>query len=308
MTLLGATTAGMRTTRPPTSAADRLAARLVEGVPVTARRVEVDGVSTTLLDGGVGAPVVLLHGHGSFAESFGGVIAGLVDGHRILAPDLPGLGRSELHGGQLGPAATTEWLDRLIAATCTTPPIIVGFSAGGGVAVRYVLAGMRPTRRVVLVSPCWLKSVRRTLSLRAALSRFERNPSRASAERLSRHLLFDATQVRVRRGSHYAAIEEYTIERARQPEVRAANRALPLSIDTAELRRIAVPVALICGRHDRVVPIAHTERISAELGWPLALIDDAGHLPHFEQPRLFVAALRSAIDPDHQPTHNQEKQ
>jgi quercetin dioxygenase-like cupin family protein len=79
----------------------------------------------------------------------------------------------------------------------------------------------------------------------------------------------------------------------------SANRALPLAIDVDEVRRIDVPVTLICGRHDRLAPIGHTRRVSAELGWPLAVIDKAGHLPHLEQPRLFAAALRSAIDPDH---------
>ena len=105
----------------------------------------------------------------------------------------------------------------------------------------------------------------------------------------------------------YTAIEDYLIERGQ------ADSGLPTGpcrwrSDTTELNRINVPVTLICGRHDQLVPIVHTQRVSAELGWPLAVIDDAGHLPHLEQPRLFAAALRSAIDPDHQPTHNQEKQ
>jgi 2-hydroxymuconate-semialdehyde hydrolase len=104
-----------------------------------------------------------------------------------------------------------------------------------------------------------------------------------------------------------AALEDYVIERAGQAGVISANRALPLAIDVDEVRRIDVPVTLICGRHDRLAPIGHTRRVSAELGWPLAVIDDAGHLPHLEQPRMFAAALRSAIDPDHQPTHKEHQ-
>jgi pimeloyl-ACP methyl ester carboxylesterase len=237
------------------SAADRLAARLVDGVPVTARRVDVAGVPTALLDGGAGPCVVLLHGHGGFAESFAEVIAGLVDRYRMIAPDLPGLGRSELRGGQLGPDATTAWLDGLITATCATPPTLVGFSAGAGVAVRYVLAGNLQVRHLVLVSPCWRGSARRTLSLRAALASFGRRPSRSSAERVSRYLLLDRDDLRDRLGSRYTAIEDYVVERASRPGYRTANRALPPTIDTAELRRLAVPVALICGRHDRISPL-----------------------------------------------------
>jgi pimeloyl-ACP methyl ester carboxylesterase len=296
-----------RPTGPPDSAADRLAARLVEGIPVTARRLDVGGVATALLEGGSGAPVVLLHGHGGFAESLVEVIAALADGYRIVAPDLPGLGRSELRGGQLGPAGTTEWLDRMIAATCTMPPVLVGFSAGAGVAVRYVLTGLGRLRRVVLVSPGWRGSVRLGIPLRIALARFRHTPSRASADRVARHLLFDAERTNARFGSRFTALEDYVIERAGRAGVRSANRALPLAIDVDQVRRIDVPVALICGRHDRIAPIGQTQRVTAELGWPLALIDDAGHLPHLEQPRLFAAALRSAIDPDHQPTHKEQQ-
>ncbi len=186
-----------RPTGQPPSAADRLAARLVEGFPVAARldrdrrRLDVADrrrrrahLSSCCTDT-VGSP-----------SRFGEVIAGLVDGYRIIAPDLPGLGRSELRGGQLGPSGTTEWLDRLIAVTCTAPPILVGFSAGAGVAVRYALSGAGQIVRVVLVSPGWVGSLRMSLSLRAALVRFGRNPSRASADRVARHLLFDVDQTR----------------------------------------------------------------------------------------------------------------
>jgi pimeloyl-ACP methyl ester carboxylesterase len=40
------------------------------------------------------------------------------------------------------------------------------------------------------------------------------------------------------------------------------------------------------------LPIAQTA--SATLGWPLHVIDDAGHLPHVEQPNAFLDALAVA--------------
>jgi hypothetical protein len=48
--------------------ADRLAARLIQGLPMTHRRLDVAGVSTSLLEGGDGPPLVLVHGQGGFAE------------------------------------------------------------------------------------------------------------------------------------------------------------------------------------------------------------------------------------------------
>src|SRR5262245_29227502 len=110
-----------RRTAVSASAADRLAARLLEHVPVSARRVEVGGVSTSLLEGGAGSPVVLLHGAGGFAESLGTALASIMDRHRVVAPDLPGLGRSTLLDAPPGRAAVLSWLGELIAATCAEP-------------------------------------------------------------------------------------------------------------------------------------------------------------------------------------------
>jgi pimeloyl-ACP methyl ester carboxylesterase len=63
----------------------------------------------------------------------------------------------------------------------------------------------------------------------------------------------------------------------------------------AELRRIAIPTALVWGRHDRMVPPRLAERTSNRLGWPLHLIDDAAHAPHIEQPEGFLCALSAVL-------------
>src|SRR5436190_16921519 len=72
--------------------------RLLAGLPVLERRLELAGVSTAVLEGGEGAPVVLLHEQGEFAARWMSVIPGLVPTHRVVAPDLPGHGSSEVIG------------------------------------------------------------------------------------------------------------------------------------------------------------------------------------------------------------------
>lgn len=57
---------------------DRLAARLVQGLSVTTRRLDLAGVSTSAFEGGEGPPIVLLHGQGGFAEIMGGLAATLL--------------------------------------------------------------------------------------------------------------------------------------------------------------------------------------------------------------------------------------
>jgi pimeloyl-ACP methyl ester carboxylesterase len=112
--------------------------RLLKDLPVTERRLDLAGVSTSLLEGGEGSPLVLLHGQGGFAAMWGRVIPHLVGSHHVVAPDLPGLGRSEVRAGNLDAPAMVAWLGELIEQTCAEPPILVGHSLGGP---------LRPTTR-----------------------------------------------------------------------------------------------------------------------------------------------------------------
>jgi pimeloyl-ACP methyl ester carboxylesterase len=75
--------------------------------------------------------------------------------------------------------------------------------------------------------------------------------------------------------------------------IRIGKRRIP----DEELRRIAVPTALLWGRHDRMVPLRVAEDAHARLGWPLHVLDDVGHVPHVDCPDRFLRALRHALEP-----------
>jgi pimeloyl-ACP methyl ester carboxylesterase len=81
--------------------------------------------------------------------------------------------------------------------------------------------------------------------------------------------------------------------------VRAANRRLLRELGTRpippeELARLPVPTALVWGRHDRVMRVRIAERASERYGWPLHVVEDAGHFA-VERPEAFRAALRAAL-------------
>jgi pimeloyl-ACP methyl ester carboxylesterase len=63
----------------------------------------------------------------------------------------------------------------------------------------------------------------------------------------------------------------------------------------ADLQSIGIPVALLWGKRDRMVPHRIGELASSKFGWPLHVVDDAGHVPHIEQPEAFLRALGAAI-------------
>ena len=66
-------------------------------------------------------------------------------------------------------------------------------------------------------------------------------------------------------------------------------------IAETELQSIHVPVNLIWGRHDRMIPLRIAESAHTTFGWPLHVIEDAGHVPHIEQPDAFLQALAASV-------------
>ena len=166
-------------------------AQLLDGLPVTDRILDVAGTSTPVLEGGTGTPVVLLHGIGGFAEEWACAVPRMVGSHRVVVPDLPGLGRSRLGNAALDAASVVEWLRLLIDQTCDEPPTLVGHSLGGGIGARFAIAHPDMIRQVVLEDSSSLGSFRPAPGLVVAIMRFGARPTRANHERFLRQVLFD---------------------------------------------------------------------------------------------------------------------
>jgi pimeloyl-ACP methyl ester carboxylesterase len=275
--------------------------RLLAGAPVTERRLDLAGVSTAVLEGGAGPDVVLLHGQGGWAGVWLPVLPDLVGTHHIIAPDLPGLGASETPGGPPHADRVLAWLGELIDRTCATPPVLVGISLGGSIAARFAADHSNRLDRLVLVDTGGLVGrVRPAPGALLALIRHSVRPSERTALGLLRQVTVDLDRVRQRLGALGEPFLTHMVDRARMPSVQKANRRLLRElgfpqVPPADLARIGVPTTLIWGRHDRVMPRRTAEQASARHGWPLHVIDDAGHFLVVDQPEAFLAALRTAL-------------
>ena len=273
--------------------------RVLAGAPVTERRVELAGVSTALLESGEGPPVVLLHGQGGWSGMWLPVVGDLRTTHRVVAADLPGLGGSELPDGPPDAARVLAWLDALVRHTCPAPPALVGASLGASIAARFAIAHPDRVSRLVLVDAGSLGRFRPAPGVLFALMRFLARPSERTQEGFLRQVAVDPGRARAMMGERWEASQAYNLDRARTPSVRAANRRMlkelgTKAIPSGELARIAVPTTLIWGRQDRVMRLRIAEAASARYGWPLHVIEDAGHFV-VEQPEAFGRALRAAL-------------
>ena len=274
--------------------------RVLAGAPVAERRLDLAGVSTAVLEGGDGPPVVLLHGQGGWSGMWLPFIPDLMKTHRVIAADLPGLGASEVPDGPPDAARVLAWLDELIQRTCQGPPALVGASLGASIAARFAIAHPDRLSRLVLVAAGSLSRFRPAPAVLLALVRFIARPTERTQQGFLRQVVVNPANVRALMGERWEPSQAYGLERARTPSVRAANRRMLRELGTKaiapeELARIAVPTALVWGRHDRVMRLRIAEEASARYGWPLHVVEGAGHFA-VEQPEAFWAALRATLD------------
>jgi pimeloyl-ACP methyl ester carboxylesterase len=289
---------GTTDTRSTTGRGTAARQQLLALLPFAERRLDLAGVSTAVLEAGGGPPMILLHGPGEFAESWLRVVPDLMTTHRIIAPDLPGHGASKVDGA-LEAGRVLAWVAELVEKTCTAPPVLVGRTAGGAVAARFVSTHAVRVAQLVLVDALGLAPFTPAPEFGRALQAFLGDPTRNSYELAMRYCSFDLDRVREQLGDSWEPLAAYAVDRVATPSVLAATHAILTEfggpIPTRELRRIAVPTALIWGRHDLATSLSVAEQASARYGWPLHVIENAADDPTLDQPEAFTAALRAAL-------------
>jgi pimeloyl-ACP methyl ester carboxylesterase len=273
--------------------------RLLAGLPVTDRRLELAGVSTAVLEGGDGPPLVLLPAPGEFAAVWIRVIPDLMATHHVIAPDLPGSGASEMPDGPPRLDTVLKWLGELVSQTCPTPPVLVGHTAGGALAARFAVDHSDWLDRLVLVDSYGLARFRPAPKMALSFIRATLRPTERSVDRAFRHCFVDLNGVRAEMGERWELLAAYALDRFRTPSVKAAGRSLGPKLVSAippdDLVRIAAPTTLIWGRHDLGVRLEVAEAASARYGWRLHVIENAADDPAIEQPEAFLRALRASL-------------
>ncbi|KAB1139569.1 alpha/beta hydrolase [Streptomyces luteolifulvus] len=292
-----------RTARPERPDGQQARDLLLAAMPLTERRLQLATVSTAVLEGGDGPPLVLLHGQGEFAAIWIRVLPDLVRTHRVIVPDLPGHGASLVRDGRLDAETVLTWLDELIDQTCQgRPPVLVGHLLGGAIAARYAVHHGDRLAHLILVQTLGLALFRPTPSFALPMMGFVARPTPKSRDRLFSHCFLDMDRVEEQTGEQWQPLLDYALDRARTPSVQTALRslirrvAMP-AIPSGDLTQIDVPTDLIHGRYGLQVGLRTAQAASVRYGWPLHVIEDCRDDPATEQPELFLDALRTAMGP-----------
>jgi pimeloyl-ACP methyl ester carboxylesterase len=235
---------------------------------------------------GTGPPqAVLLHGWRRTREDFAPVAAALAtSGVATLAIDLPGFGATPAPEAPSGARGYAAHLAPLLAdlAEAAGPPVLVGHSFGGRVAV--CLAASAPDHVAGLV----LSGVPLVRSEMPAA----RPSRRYQAIRLAaRTGLVPDSRLEAARRRYGSA--DY---RAATGVVREVLVATVAESYEAELRALRCPVALVWGADDTTVPVAVARAAKAiRPEARLEVLDGVGHLVPIEAPSPLAEAVATLL-------------
>lgn len=120
--------------------------------PVEQGYVRANGIAYHYQLHGEGEPLLLLHGGLGATEMFAPVLPILAEGRRVIGVDLHGHGRTELGDRPIDLIAIADDLAILIESLGYEQVDIVGYSLGGGAALRLAAQHPERVRRLAIVS------------------------------------------------------------------------------------------------------------------------------------------------------------
>jgi len=104
---------------------------------IVARAADVDGASVHYLMAGRGAPVILLHGYTQTSRMWRPIIPILAEKFRVIAPDLPGIGDSDIPRGDVDMTTAATRIRALAKLLGADKASVVGHDIGLMVAYAY---------------------------------------------------------------------------------------------------------------------------------------------------------------------------
>ncbi|MTV25677.1 alpha/beta hydrolase [Nitriliruptoraceae bacterium ZYF776] len=265
-------------------------------------RTTLDGRAAVYGEAGDGPPVVFVHGWGLSARAYAGSLPTIAArGHRVIAPALPGFGRSDELPGTYTFERLSSWVDDLLDHLgVDEPAAFVGHSFGGGVATATAWHHPERARSLTLVNSVggsvWKDGDRgvRSLADRPIWDWGLHLPAEFRPARFGGHQTWRRTRkvlpVILRDLVGNALSNPGAVWRAA-----ALARTADLREELRELAERGLPVAILWGAEDTVVPEATFLAMCEASGATGDIIEDAGHSWLLLDPEGFGELLTNSL-------------
>ena len=260
----------------------------VETADVGGRKIRYAGA------GQDGEVVLLVHGYGGDRNSWLFLQEPLAARHRVYALDLPGHGTSAKDVGDGSVGVLADAVLGVLDSIGAERAHLVGHSLGGAVAVAAAARDPRRIGSLTLIAPSGFGPEINVGYLRGfadAQTRRELKPVVgqlfADESLVTRQVVDDLLAYKRLDGVDEAL---HTLLGALLLPDSDAQRT-DAATAVAALGG-TVPVTVVWGRDDRVIPAAQAEAVAGAIR---VLVAGAGHMPHMERPAAVQAAIEAAI-------------
>ncbi len=249
--------------------------------------IDIRGVKLHLHRAGKGEPLLFLHGVQGMPD-WPPALAHLAERFDVLAPDHPGFGRSD----------APDWIDDvpdlsffyldLLDALDLKAVHVVGVSLGGWIAMEMAI---RSTARIKSLTLADTAGIRVEGAVRGDM--FICTPAELG------RLLFADEAVAARQAAQWQATPELQeiYDKNRSAAAKYTWQPRLYNPKLAKwLHRVDVPVHIIWGNEDRLIPPAHAAALKEFFARALVTMVPGGHLLPIEQPALFAATVATFIE------------
>jgi pimeloyl-ACP methyl ester carboxylesterase len=270
---------------------------------------------------GSGPPILLIHGIGDNSTTWTTVQTKLAQRFTVIAPDLLGHGKSDKPRADYSVAAYANGMRDLLSVLDIERVTVVGHSLGGGVAMQFAYQFPQLVDRLILVGA---GGVTKDVNVALRIASLPMGSEALAALRLP--MVLPALQLVGRVGGALfgktgvgrdipnmlrilADLPEPTASSAFARTLRAVvdwRGQVVTMLDRCYLTE-SVPVQLIWGSKDSVIPVSHGRMAHAAMpGSQLEIFEGSGHFPFHDDPDRFVALVETFIDSTAPATHDQE--
>jgi pimeloyl-ACP methyl ester carboxylesterase len=253
--------------------------------------------------------IVFVHGHAGSWTNWLCQLPELSQTHRVIAPDLPGFGRSPMPNHAISMTEYARDIDELMDQLGVSSACVVGNSMGGFIAAELAIRFPQRVSSLVLVSaagvstrymytPARLMAMGGYERFLAAIGPWTRVSKRRASRLVRRPRLRGAALGIV--AAHPQKLPPETawelMRGAGMPAIAPAGRAIANYDFRDRLPEIACPTLVVWGARDLVVPpsaAGEFERLIPDA--QKVIFDDTGHVPMIERPARFNALLRKFL-------------
>ena len=207
-------------------------------------------------------PLLFVHCWGVSSAAFGAFFDHLAEHYRVVAPDLPGFGRSPAPEGAVSYERYADVLARVLDDLGIGRAHVAGLSMGGGIALTFAARHPERVRKLVLMAPTGCPEV--------------------SLPRLACNRMIELAEQALRPAQLHGkapVARSFAANLLRHPATLAATLRLVAGCDILEeMRRVTAPTLLLWGGRDRTIPSRLATRFIERLpGASLHLMPECFH-------------------------------